>query len=185
MSNNYLIDGYNLLHALGLPPGKLGPRGLEKARGRLIAHLSSHLKERASCATVVFDARKTPRDGDTHQVQRGVHVLYAVEYASADELIEELIRTEATPRQLAVVSDDHRVRAAGKRRRCRVLSCDEFLSMLERPTTQPKAAKELTAEKEAPAEDETRYWLEEFADLVDDPKIKKQLNPFDPDDFTD
>ena len=36
MATLYLIDGYNLLHAMGVLQGRVGPLGLEKARLRLL-----------------------------------------------------------------------------------------------------------------------------------------------------
>src|SRR5690349_19449608 len=56
----YLIDGYNLLHAMGLLHGKAGPHGLEKARLALLGHLCGCHRENVSAVTVVFDASGAP-----------------------------------------------------------------------------------------------------------------------------
>ena len=39
---HYLIDGYNLLYAMGVIHGRLGPAGLEKARLRLLGGILVH-----------------------------------------------------------------------------------------------------------------------------------------------
>lgn len=173
MSQRYLIDGYNLLHALGLPPGPLGPRGLEKARGRLLGLLAAGLGDGAAAATVVFDARHARPGSRGEEHYQGVHVLFAVRHEEADELIEELIRRDSTPRQLAVVSDDHRVQRAGSHRRCQVLSCDSFLDRLEKgqkPQRPPATEAELRTFQ---SEEEKERWLKEFGDLDNDPAMRE------------
>ena len=52
-------------------------------------------------------------------------------------LIEELIRNEASPRLLTVVSDDHRIQHAARRRGCVVLGCLDYYERLvqRRPRT--------------------------------------------------
>ena len=49
----YLIDGYNLLHAMGVLRGKVGPQGLEKARLRLLGLLRGVYGKDAGAVTVV------------------------------------------------------------------------------------------------------------------------------------
>ena len=56
MSATYVIDGYNLLHAMGLLGGRAGPHGLEKARGQLVGLLRGGFGGQAGAVTVVFDA---------------------------------------------------------------------------------------------------------------------------------
>ena len=50
----YLIDGYNLLHAMGILHGRTGPTGLEKARLGLLGLLKGAYGDEASAVTVVF-----------------------------------------------------------------------------------------------------------------------------------
>src|SRR5258708_7083624 len=100
----YLIDGYNLLHAMGMIHGRAGPQGLEKARLRLLGLLHGTFGDQTSTVTVVFDAAGAPPGAkDQHDFQ-GIHVHFAVHQKEADELIEDLIRHDAAPRQLTVVS---------------------------------------------------------------------------------
>src|SRR4051812_44964880 len=103
----YVIDGYNLLHALGILHGRTGPHGLEKARLALLGLLHGALGEQAAEATVVFDAAHAPPGAPAEEGFRGIRVVFAVRHANADDLIEEFIRGHADPRRLQVVSDDH------------------------------------------------------------------------------
>ena len=172
----YLIDGYNLLHAMGLVLGRVGPHGLERARLALLARLLGEHGTGAAGVTVVFDASRAPRGTAAEEDYHGIHVRYALD-GEADDVIEELIRLDAAPRQLSVVSDDHRIQQAGRRRRCAVLGCMEYLDQMERsrwPTAPPG---ESPAKPEGVSDDEARHWLREFADLVEDPKLRDALGP--------
>ncbi|MBL8795386.1 MAG: NYN domain-containing protein, partial [Planctomycetia bacterium] len=79
----FLIDGYNLLHALGLPARRGAGRSLEAARGRLLGLLRGSYGEDAWQVTVVFDAAGAPPGADAEQNYRGVQVRFAVGEAQA------------------------------------------------------------------------------------------------------
>src|SRR5438874_4475058 len=96
----YLIDGYNLLHALGILRGRTGPHGLEKARLGLLGLLHGALGDRAAEASVVFDAAGAPPGAPAEMDFHGIHVLFAVREEQADDLIEALIQRDSDPRRL-------------------------------------------------------------------------------------
>lgn len=113
-----LIDGYNLLFQSGLLPRRRGPDGLERARRALLRTLAGLLRpEEVGQTVIVFDARQRPAQASPNEFLDGITVRYAVDYPEADELLEELIRRESTPKRLTVVSSDHRVLQAARRRR--------------------------------------------------------------------
>lgn len=166
---HYLIDGYNLLHAMGLLARRAGPGGLEKARRGLLGMLHGSYANESANVTVVFDAAGAPPGASGEDFYQGIHVRYAVREDQADDLIEDLIRHDATPKQLSVISDDHRIQQAARRRHCVVRSCDEFLDDLQRrrrPQSAPPAAEEA---KPSPESDKQR-WLDTFGDLNEDLK---------------
>jgi predicted RNA-binding protein with PIN domain len=111
-----LIDGYNLLHAAGIFPAS-GPPTLERARIALLDFLVERLpaKELAR-ATIVFDAVQAPPGLPRELTHRGLAVRFSRRGRSADELLEELIAAEPDPRNLLVVSSDHRVQRAARQR---------------------------------------------------------------------
>ncbi len=174
MGQQILIDGYNLLYALGLPHGPRRPRALEKARNRLLDQLAARLGKDVDSVTVVFDARHPPPGQPAEENRHGVHVVFAVQHGEADDLLEDLIRRHSSPRQLSVVSDDHRIQRAARRRRCRVLSCGEFLDELKakRPR-RPSGAEESIAPKELPPASDNERWIKEFADLDQGPEMRE------------
>ncbi len=172
----YLIDGYNLLHAMGLLCGKVGPHGLEKARLALLDRLLAHLGDDADSVTVVFDASRAPPGVSGEEEYNGIHVRYALG-GEADEVIEELIQQEPTPRQLTIVSDDHRLQQAGSRRRCPVSGCLDYLEEMQRRRHRKPAQPETSIKPDRVSNEETQHWLHEFADLVNDPKCREALGP--------
>ncbi|MBX7106592.1 MAG: NYN domain-containing protein, partial [Gemmataceae bacterium] len=137
----YLIDGYNLAHAAGSLFGKVGPHGLEKGRASLLGRIAAAHGPRAGDVTVVFDARRHPRNYPTEQTVQGIIVLFAVG-EEADDAIERLIRHESAPKLLTVVSSDRRIKDAARRKGCHVLGCQEYLDHLDslrHPARQPEA----------------------------------------------
>ena len=172
----YLIDGYNLLHAIGLLHGKAGPHGLEKARLALLSRLCGDRAAHAVAVTVVFDASGAPPGAAAEDDYRGIHIYYALD-RSADDLIETLIERDAAPRQLTIVSDDHRLQQAGRRRRCPILGCLDYVEEMERRRQHKPAAREASSKPESVSGEEVQHWLREFADLADDPKWREALNP--------
>jgi len=174
----FLIDGYNLLHAMGILQGRAGPNGLEKARRNLLGLLTGVYGAEARSVTVVFDAAKAPRGLAAEYDFQGIHVSFAVDQEEADDLIEYLIRRAATPRQLTVVSDDHRIQQAARRRRCVVQGCTEYLDWLDRHRQQRRQPPATTLGKPTVLSvEETNHWLDEFADLAKDPNIKELFDP--------
>ena len=128
----FLIDGYNLIFQCGLEGRSAASDGLEKARYRLINGLAANLGDEArSKTTVVFDAKNRPNkeavDSFTHH---GIQVIFAVGYEDADSNLESLIRRHSVPKSLVVVSSDHRVQTAAKRRKASAIDSDQWYEQL-------------------------------------------------------
>ncbi len=176
---SYLIDGYNLLYAMGVLRGRVGPAGLEKARLSLLGLLSSSFKEEeAGQVTIVFDAAHAPPGAADVRDYHGIHVRFAVRQKQADDLIESLIEHDSAPRRLTVVSNDHRIQQAGRRRQCNVQGCADFLDWLLSHRKEIRAHPTPESLKpERPTEKETEYWTKVFANLQNDPELKALSEP--------
>jgi predicted RNA-binding protein with PIN domain len=175
MSTSYIIDGYNLLHAMGAIKGKLGPGGLEQARTRLLGLLTGSFRDKASAVTVVFDASGAPPGAEATQHHGPLTVRFAVGVEQADDLIEDLIRHHSSPKTLIVVSDDHRLQIAARHRGAAAWDTATFLTSLEdnrRQRIQP------TAPEKPSSELEKEVWLKEFEDLESDPKLREFFENF-------
>jgi predicted RNA-binding protein with PIN domain len=178
----YLIDGYNLLFGyLGSPPNRSLSKALERARKRLLDKLRVGHGEGSSAVTVVFDAAATVPGVPAEHEYRGIRILFAVHQARADDLIEDLIRRESAPRKLTIVTDDRHIQQAALRRHCTVMGCSAYLDWLETQgrQTAPKMTRRSVKPQTVTAE-EAHRWLGEFADLVNDPDMKRLSDPHGP-----
>lgn len=158
-----LIDGYNLMYAAGIvgPPGR-GDRGLERSRAALIQFVAGTLEPGdKSSAVVVFDAAGAPPGLPHTLVIDGVTVRFAKGYDDADELLEELIATDTTPRRLTVVSSDHRVQRAARRRRATAVDSDVWYdaALRKRANRTSNSAEELSKPGASVNDAEVEFWL--------------------------
>jgi predicted RNA-binding protein with PIN domain len=180
-----LIDGYNLLFAIGVRQERLAaPGGLQRARRGLLGMLAASLPpEVAARTTVVFDAAAAPPGLPDREVVRGLSVRYAVGYESADALLEELIRADSAPKRLTVVSSDHRVQQAARRRKAEVADSQAWYDALQterRKRPQPADADVSPPQRGTPSDDEIEYWLEQFAEAEAEAAGTDVVNPFPP-----
>jgi uncharacterized protein len=159
----YLIDGYNLVHALGLLHGKIAPAGVEVARRSLLIRLLEAPGLDPTKVIVVFDAERAPPSTPAGQEYHGIRVLNALRQ-QADDVIEDLIEREPQPKQLAVVSDDRRLKDAARRRHCVSLGCLDFLEVIQQPpkTSRARPAAEGSEKPDQLSPEELRLWCKQF-----------------------
>lgn len=162
-----LIDGYNLLYALGRLSPHSTRTALEGARRWLLQQLNT--SPRGADMTVVFDGGM---HGPDEEVIGRVHVVYSKK-VEADDVIEDLIRNTPTPRTLTVVSNDHRLKQAAQRAGCLALGALDFYEQLFfTPQARADLSPEGSAKPETVTPEEAERWLREFADLDDDPLLR-------------
>jgi predicted RNA-binding protein with PIN domain len=162
-----LIDGYNLLHASGILGRGIGPGGLQRSRLALLNFLAESLPSRSlPGTTVVFDAAAAPPGLPDTLHHRGITVRFARHHESADALIEELVRMDSAPRRLTVVSSDHRLHRAARRRKAKAVDSDQWYAQLARQRSHAarSPARDLRKPETPQAEDEVEYWLSHFSD---------------------
>jgi uncharacterized protein len=160
-----LIDGYNLLNATGIVGRGRGPGGLERSRLALLNFLAASLDpEGLPRTTVVFDAQDSPPGLPRSLEHRGLAVRFAARDGSADELIGELIRADSAPRQLVVVSSDHAVQRAARRRRATAVDSEVWYDELVRARRRRAAAESDVPERPAVPllTEDVDYWLRQF-----------------------
>jgi len=165
----FLIDAYNLMHAVGLARTGLPAKGLERARTRFLDWLADAVRGRDATLRAVFDAQDAPA-ASPEADYRGVRVRFA-HRRTADDEIEELLAAGPAAR-VAVVSNDSRVREAGRRRGASVFACEEFVDWLSAPPAAGIPAPPPPDKPEPTATaDEMAAWLAAFSTP---PKRKKK-----------
>ena len=132
-----IIDGYNLMHAVGLARQQYGPGDLEVCRNRLLQQLSARLNSTASGrTTVVFDAFGSNGNTNRLQEREGITIIYAPAGTDADSELERMIAAHSTPKRLLVVSSDHRLHKAAQRRKAKAIDSDVFWDSLDPESSQ-------------------------------------------------
>jgi predicted RNA-binding protein with PIN domain len=170
---NLVIDGYNLLHVMGAMRPRLGAEGLRSVRRGLLLRLVDAVREHQ--VTVVFDAADAPPDVPIEELYRGIRILFARRKGEqADDVIEDLLKSDSAPKRLTVVSNDQRLSRAAKRRGATSWSCAEFLEWLDvqhRRQSPSSAEAELRDKDEGLNPNQLAHWLREFQDLDQDPTL--------------
>lgn len=131
-----ILDGYNLMHAAGLAQRSYPAGMLAQCRKRLNRLVVSLLTAEAlSRATIVYDAFDSPSNERRESIVEGLRVLFAPKGTDADGEIERLLKTHSAPRQVVVVSGDHRLHKAARRRKAVCIDSEEFLASLNADST--------------------------------------------------
>jgi predicted RNA-binding protein with PIN domain len=160
----FLIDGYNLMHAVGLARQGLPAGALQRARTRFLDWLAHAANGRDATVRVVFDAVGAPA-ASPESDHRGVRVRFAFHHTADDE-IEDLLATEPRPAGITVVSNDSRVREAGRRRGTAFWTCEEFVDWAIEPRRGPPhtpRVPEPDKPEQTATADEMAAWLAAFS----------------------
>ena len=168
-----IIDGYNLLNAATLDVP--GPQGvtLHQTRAALLDFLAGRLERKQRRTTiVVFDARHAPPGLSRVQFHREMTVRFAPRDREADDVIEDLIRADSAPRRLTVVSSDHRVQRAARRRRAQAWDSETWFRWFAQQPPRETEERSLPSEPPPPVEDDPalQRWLKQFGDS---PQVRK------------
>jgi len=170
-----IIDGYNLLGTCGFIGSRGGPGMLERARSRLLGFLAQIFSpaERGG-VTVVFDSAVRLPDTPDYVLHNGIHVHFASGHRDADEMIIDMLLRHSAPKSLLIVSSDHQIQQAAKRRRARFVDSDKWYDeMIEANRANPQVA--ATA---AQIQLEVQLELKEMAAAGADPDQTKLLEAF-------
>jgi predicted RNA-binding protein with PIN domain len=142
----FLIDGYNLLHALARG------RATEGARDQLLTRIVEYCTRENYRAWIVFDAT----GGMKRREQRGPLDVYNVPQGNtADEVILNALATCDDRMQYTVVSNDLKIIKTAEKDGYKVLSCEDFGRRLA-------AAPEAPEKGGLPSPGEVDYWMREF-----------------------
>ena len=163
-----MIDGYNLLHASGVLPSRAGPATLERARAALLGFLANALAGHERKATViVFDAAAAPPGLPDQYLHQGMTVRFARGYVNADQLIAELVREHSAPKRLTVVSSDHQVQRAARRRKAKAVDSEDWIRIRMRRRRELGLAGDGDDDAKPDrllSEAEVKHWMEAFGE---------------------
>jgi hypothetical protein len=134
----YLIDGYNLSHAIGV------------SRDALLGAVESFCRRENQGARIVFD----PTGGMKRRENRGpLEIRVVAEGRKADEEILAAIESTADRTAWTLVSNDLELVKAAESKSIRVVACRDFAALLvERPSDDEKPA----------SGGDVDFWMKEF-----------------------
>jgi len=138
-----LVDGYNLLYALGfIQPGDRTKRSLEKARHQLIDSIAKQLPSAVRRSTwIIFDSADAPKNLPDAFVKNEIRVFFSREWLSADEMLQSWISEHSSPKTLVVISSDHAVQRRATARNATPFDSDHWIEAIEHvlAALQPKS----------------------------------------------
>ena len=128
MPLSLIIDGYNLLGALGKKKSE-EPTDGAGTREALIRRLSLYSQSKGHPVTVVFDAWREQTGLEHHEHRTGVQVVFTKRGERADQVIQRLARQYG--QACAVVSSDLEIIQTAKAHGAFVMKSQEFQVKLE------------------------------------------------------
>lgn len=171
-----LIDGYNLMHAAGMARQKYGPGDLERCRNQFIHWLISQLTpQERRLTTLVFDAEAAEKSWIRKLHQENLTIQYAPAGSDADTLLEELITEHNSPKQIHLISSDHRLHKAARRRKARAIDSEDFIKWLaDREIHLPRQREQKPGHP--PSEAELKEWLELFGEIPEAERLPQKTS---------
>ena len=175
MKFDFLIDGYNLMHAAGLARPHYGPGDLERCRQRLLHRIRHGLTEsQRAHTTVVFDGRESDGYGPQDFRFHGMGVLFSPPGLEADDTIEQLVASHSAPKQLTVISSDHRLHKAARVRKATAIDSDVFLEQLDENSRVDETQPIRVTPEKPDSNVDAEAWVEEFG-KIDVTEIRKSV----------
>ncbi|MAJ46128.1 MAG: hypothetical protein CBC35_02365 [Planctomycetes bacterium TMED75] len=153
-----LIDTCNILHRTGILPPDLA--GIDE---RGLANLVQNSRYGNLKVDFMCDGPRVAADGRVRATTGpGCRFRFAGRHQTADALIIKALQNSSSPRRLLVVSSDRAIQIEARKRRCRVLSADDFLEQLAQDD---HSASRKERFKRPPMDGVPRsaeFWLKEF-----------------------
>ena len=155
----YLFDGYNLYHTLRKASDELQSL-TPRLMCELIAQDMAQLRDKAS---VVFDGHPLRGQFDQDATIGSVTIVHSRSQSDADTVLERMIRENTAPRRLTVVSSDHRVKRAARRRRAQAVTSQDYIEQLfKRLAKPPRQPSEPREKQRGVVPGELKEWLDLF-----------------------
>jgi predicted RNA-binding protein with PIN domain len=106
-----LVDGYNLMFGQGWEQSRHRSHpGLQRGRDTLASNLADRIPaELRSSVCIVFDSLDAPAHLPCSMRMRDMHVFFSRQWASADEMLQQILVAHPSPRTVVVISSDHAV----------------------------------------------------------------------------
>lgn len=160
MAQHYILDGYNVLHAI--------PRLLQAldvsakaARQQLAEHVQTYCHTGDISATIVYDSRTMGNIFDDYQDGDQPTVVYVSSSSDADSYIIQTAEEEASP-DTTIVSRDNRVTERATMAGCSVMTPKEFFNFTEKKIGGHRDKKPPKYRDRSMSDEEIQKWIDLF-----------------------
>ena len=153
-----LIDTCNVLHRTGVLPPDLA--GVDESG---LANLVQNSRYGNLKADFMCDGPRVAEDGRVRSTSGpGCRFRFAGRHQTADALIIKALQDSSSPRRLLVVSSDRAIQVEARKRRCRVLSADDFLKQLAEDDHSASRKERFRRPPMDGVPRSAEFWLKEF-----------------------
>lgn len=128
-----LVDGYNLLFGQGWASQKQNSHpDLQRGRETLVSQLAARTTiEQRPFIWIVFDSLDAPSHLSSTLQMRDMEVLFSREWASADELLQQILASHSNPKSVVVISSDHSVQRKAISRGATPFDQDDWIEAIQ------------------------------------------------------
>lgn len=128
-----LVDGYNLLFGQGWAQhNQRSHTTLQRGRETLISQLAARTTaEQRRLIWIVFDSLDAPSHLSSTMRMRDMEVLFSREWASADELLQQILVSHSNPKSVVVISSDHSVQRKAIARGATPFDQDQWIEAVQ------------------------------------------------------
>ncbi len=158
--NKYLIDAYNLIHAIP-ELKKYLDESLEAGREELLRYINNYLAGHNVEIVVVFDGSEPPIAVDPPHPTKELTIRYSQAPFKADPMLKNLIRSEGHKKSVTLVTDDMDIVRFARMNHAKLLSTKAFFEMIAKSFRQQDIFKKYDRDM---SDDELDEWMKLFGE---------------------
>jgi len=160
MAQHYILDGYNVIHAIPKLLQALDVSA-KAARQQLSEHVRAYCHSGEITATIVYDSRTIPNMFDDYQDGEQPSVVYVSSSTDADEYIISEAEKYASP-STTIVSGDKKVTGMASAAGCSTMTPKEFFEFTEKKITGRPGKTPKKYRDQSMSDDEIDKWMDIF-----------------------
>ncbi|MCF7804556.1 MAG: NYN domain-containing protein [Candidatus Marinimicrobia bacterium] len=160
MGQHYILDGYNVIHAISKLMQALDVSAKE-ARRQLREHVHSYCNTGEITATIVYDSRTMPNMFDDYQDADQPHVVYVSNSSDADDFIIREAEKQAN-QNTTIVTRDNKVGQMASGAGCSVMTPREFFDFTEKRLGGRSGSRPRKYSDHKMSQDEIEQWKDLF-----------------------
>ncbi|MBS1271201.1 MAG: hypothetical protein MAGBODY4_00330 [Candidatus Marinimicrobia bacterium] len=160
MAQHYILDGYNVIHAIPKLLQALDVSA-KAARQQLAEHVRAYCHTGEITATIVYDSRTMPNMFNDYEDGDQPSVVYVSSSTDADDYIIREAEKHASPSS-TIVSRDNSVAGMASAAGCSTMTPKEFFEFTEKKVTGKSGPTPKKYRDQSMSDDEIDKWMDIF-----------------------